>query len=119
MKAVKVKASIKKQVSQPLYRIYTNNKELFAKGQQCINNFIARNIFWEIQKAMAIQMMTAAMTELGKGIVGASKFSAAVTGFSHEVVRRWTFAYFSTLSQYPGSLDDIDDQFVETELSSE
>ena len=64
-------------------------------------------------------MMTAAMTELGKGIVEASKFFAAVTGFSHEVVWRWAFAYFSTLSQYPGSLDDIDNQFVETELSSE
>ena len=40
-KAVKVKASIQKQASQPddtLYRIYTNNKELFTKGQQCINN---------------------------------------------------------------------------------
>ena len=33
MKAVKVKASIKKQASQPddtLYCIYTNNKEVFA-----------------------------------------------------------------------------------------
>lgn len=72
MKAVKVKASIQKQANQPddtLYRIYTNNKELFTKGQQCINDFVARNVSWEIQKAMAIQMMTPAMTELGKGIV--------------------------------------------------
>ena len=68
---------------------------------------------------MAIQMMTAAMTELNKGIVEASKFAAAVTGFSHKVVRRWAFAYFSTLSQYPGSLEDFDDQYIETELSSE
>ena len=41
-KAVKVKASIQKQASQPdddtLYHIYGNNKELFIKGQQCINN---------------------------------------------------------------------------------
>ena len=121
-KAVKVKASIQKQASQSddtLYRIYTNNKELFTKGQQCINNYVARNVSWEIQKALAIQMMTAAMTELDKGIVEASKFAAAVTGFSHQVVRRWAFAYFSNLSQYPGSLDNIDDHYIETELSSE
>ena len=74
---------------------------------------------WEIQKALAIQVMTAAMTELDKGIIEASKFAAAVTGFSHKVVRRWAFAYFSNLSQYPGSLDNIDDHYIETELSSE
>ena len=110
MKAVKVKASIKKQASQSddtLYRIYTNNKELFEKGQQCMNNFVARNVSWELQKAMAIQMMTAAMMEFDKGIVDAAKFAAAVTGFSHEVIRRWAFACFSTLSQYPGSLGPL------------
>ena len=37
---------------------------------------------------MAIQMMTATMSELGKGIVEAAKFATAVTQFSHEVVRR-------------------------------
>jgi hypothetical protein len=102
-----------------LYCIYTNNKELFTKGQQCISDFIARNVSWEIQKVMAIQMMTAAMTELGKGIVKASKFAAAVIGFSHEVVRRWAFAYFGNLSEYSGSLDNIDYHYIETELSSE
>ena len=74
---------------------------------------------WDIQKALAIQMMTAAMTELDKGIVEASKFAAAVTGLSHEVVGRWAFVYFSNSSQYPGSLDNIDDHYIETELSSE
>ena len=47
MNAVKVKTSIKNQVSQSddtLYRIYTNNKELFMKGQQCINDFIVKNV---------------------------------------------------------------------------
>ena len=52
-----------------MYRIYTNNKELFMKRLQCMKDFIAKNVSWEIQKAMAIQMMTAAMTELDIGIV--------------------------------------------------
>lgn len=43
---------------------------------------------------MTIQMTTAAMTELDKGVVEAAGFAVAVTRFSHEVVQRWTFAYF-------------------------
>ena len=65
---------------------------------------------------MAIQMMTAAMSELGKGIVEAANFATAVTQFSHEVVRRQAFTYFSMVAHYPGSLDDIDDYFIEMEL---
>ena len=53
-----------------------------------VNNSIARNVSWKIQKAMAIQMMTAAMMELGRGIIEVSKFAAAVTGFYHIVVQR-------------------------------
>ena len=68
---------------------------------------------------MATQLMAAAVTKLGKEILEAAKFASAVTGFSHEVIRRWAFSYLTTLSQYPGSLDDIDDQFIEAELSSE
>ena len=59
------------------------------------------------------------MTELGKGIVDAAKFAATTTGFSQEVVRRWAFAYFTALDQYPGSLNDVDLDFIQTELSSE
>ena len=73
---------------------------------------------WEVQKALAIQIMTSAMTELGKGIVHAAKFAATTTGFS-QVVRRWAYAYFTALDQYPGSLNDLDLDFIQTELSSE
>ena len=74
---------------------------------------------WDIQKAVAIQIMTSAMTELGKGIIDAAKFAAATTGFSQEVVHRWAFSYFTALNQYPGSIDDLDLDFIETQLSSE
>ena len=62
---------------------------------------------WEVQKAVVIQIMTSAITELGKGIVDVAQFAAAATGFSQEVVRRWAFSYFTALNQYPGSLDDL------------
>ena len=84
-----------------------------------MNGFVTRNVSWEIQKSMAIQLMTATMTELGIGIVESSKFAATVTEFYHKVVQSWAFAYFSTLFQYPGSFDDFDDHYTETELSSE
>ena len=35
------------------------------------------------------------------------------------VVRRWAYAYFTALDQYPGSLNDLDLDFIQTELSSE
>jgi hypothetical protein len=43
----------------------------------------------------------------------------ATTGFSQEVVRRWAFSYFTALAQYPGLLNDLDLDFIQTELSSE
>ena len=59
------------------------------------------------------------MTELGRGIVDAARFAAATTGFSQEIVRRWAYAYFTALEQYPGSLNDIYLNFLQTELLSE
>ena len=65
-----------------------------------------------MQKAIAIQVMT----QLNKGILEAANFA---TSASQEVVRRWAFTYFCTLSQYPGSPDIIDKEYVKLELSSE
>ena len=102
-----------------LCRIFKNNRELFNNGQEKIKNFVSKSVSWEVQKAMAIQIMTEAMTELDMGIIEAAKLAASATGFSHEVVRRWAFAFFCTLSQYPGSLEDIDSEYISMELSSD
>ena len=32
---------------------------------------------------------------------------------------RWAYSYFTALAQYPGSLNDLDLEFIQTELSSE
>ena len=106
-------------VTCTLYSMYTKDRELFDKGQDYISNFVSKNVSWEVQKALAIQIMTSAMTELNKGIIDAAKFAAATTGFSQEVVRRWAYSYFTALAQYPGSLNDLDLEFIQTELSSE
>ena len=118
-KALKSQASQSDDTCSTLYSIFTRDRELFDKGKEYIGNFVSKNVSWEVQKALAIQIMSSAMTELGKGIVDAAKFAAATTGFSQEVVRRWAYAHFTALDQYPGSLNDLDLDFIQTELSSE
>ena len=122
-KGGKIKAKLAKNSSKPgnntLHCIFTKQRELFDKGQECINDFVSKNVSWELEKAIAIQIMTSAMTTLNKGIVDAAKFAATTTGFSHEVIRRWAFGYFTAISEYPGSVDNLDLQFTQTELSSE
>ena len=87
--------------------------------QLCVSNFLSRNVSWEVQKAIAIQTMTTAMTELGMGDVKAANFTGILTGFSGQLVRRWASALFITLAQYPGSLEDVDNSFIQVKLSSE
>ena len=102
-----------------LYSVFTKNKALFNQGKEFVSKYVSRNISWEVQKAIAIQTMTTAMTELRMGVVQAANFAGTLTGFSGQVVRRWASALFVTLAQYPGSLDDVDNSFIELELSSE
>ena len=106
-KGGKIKAS--KPGNNTLHCIFTKQRELFDKGQECINDFVSKNVSWELQKAIAIQ----AMTTLNKGIVDAAKFAATTTGFSHEVIRWWAFGYFTAISEYPGSVDNLDLQFTQ------
>ena len=108
----RVKAKVPKKQSDDTCTLY--DRELFGKGQEYICNFVSKNVAWEVQKAVAIQIMTSAMTELGKGFVDAAQFATATTGFFQEVVRRWAFSYFTDLNQYPGSLDDVDLDFIAT-----
>ena len=101
------------------YSVFTKNKILFNQGKEFVTKYVSRNVSWEVQKAIAIQTMTTAMTELGMGVVKAANFADTLTGFSGQVVRRWASAFFVTLTEYPGSLDDVDDSFIEMELMSE
>ena len=113
MKAVKVKASIKKKASQAdlftqtiraFYEKAAVHKWFYLLLIMCLVRYRKPWPFkWWLQQ-----------WEFDKGIVEASNFAAAVTGFSHKVVWKWALAYFSTLAQYPCSLD-VDDQHIETE----
>ena len=85
-----------------LYSVFTKNKALFNQGKEFVSKYVSRNVSWEVQKAIAIQTMNTAMTELGMRVVQAANFAGILTGFSGQVVRRWASALFATLAQYPG-----------------
>ena len=75
-----------------LYGVFTKSKVLFNHGKEFVSKYVSRNVSWEVQKAIAIQTMTTAMTELGMGVVQAANFAGTLTGFSGQVVRRWASA---------------------------
>lgn len=68
-----------------------------------VSKYVCRNVSWEVQKAIAIQTMTTAMTALGMGVVQAANFAGVLTGFSGQVVRRAS-ALFTTLINTLGHL---------------
>ena len=100
-----------------LLHIFTNNPVVYNKGRECIADYINRNVTLETKKAIAIHVMTSAMSNLECGIVEAAKFASHVSGYSTECVRRWAFSFF-TITVH-SCLDGIDDEFVQTELSSD
>ena len=74
-------------------------------------------VSWEVRKALTNQVMMSAIIELGKGIVGAADFAAAITSFSQEVLRRWAYAHnLTALDQYLAHL--MAELFTQMELSS-
>ena len=58
--------------------VCTRNKT-FNQGKEFVSKYVSRNISLEVQKAIAMQTMTTAMTELGMGV-------GTLTGFSGQVV---------------------------------
>ena len=65
-----------------LLHIFKNNSTLFDKGRECVAGYIDRNITFEINKAIAINVMTSAMANLNYGIVQAAELAAHVSGYS-------------------------------------
>ena len=62
--------------------------------------------------------MVTAMSEWGKGIMESASMASDITGYSAWVIRKWAFEYFSAISIFSGSLDNIDNEFIDIQLSS-
>ena len=72
----------------------------------------------EMDKAIiiAINVMANAIEILSMNIVEAAEFAAQVCGHSGQMVSRW--AFFTSISAYY-CLEDVDNDFISEELSSE
>ena len=68
--------------------------------------------------AIAINVMATAIGNLSMNIVEAAEFAGQVCGHSGQTVRRWAFSFFTSISAY-SCLEDVDDDFINAELSSE
>ena len=62
--------------------------------------------------------MTSLMANKKYSIMEAAGLAAQICGFSSQHVRKWAFALFTPVAAH-SNLDDIDDEFVELELSSD
>ena len=112
---VSLKAS---QKSDSLYKAYKSNSQAFVKGRECLDDYIEKNSTFEFQKAVALKVMVTAMSEWGKGIMESASMASDITGYSAWVIRKWAFEYFSAISIFSGSLDNIDNEFIDIQLSS-
>ena len=78
--------------------------------------YVKRNVPFEVQKAIAITIMTTAIAKWGSCIVDAASHAADCMGFNEESVRIWACALIDT----PLSPDDnLDDARVTEMLSSD
>lgn len=76
------------------------------------------HVSFSMHKAFAHQVMTTAMCKWGKGIVEAVTLASEVTGYSAEAIRKWEFFFFTTFENFSGPRENIDNEFVDLELSS-
>ena len=75
------------------------------------------DVSYEVQKAMAINVMVTALQRWNCTILEAAKYAADCCGFSSECIRRWASAYTVTASAC--STDELnDDEYITDNLSS-
>ena len=90
-----------------LCQIARHNHTVYNKGKECLEEYIAKNAAFDTQKAFALQVLATAMSTWGKGIVEAATLASQVCGFSAEI------------GAFPGPPENIDNEFIYHELSSD
>ena len=92
------------------------DNHIISDTSEHLQQYINRNATYEAQKAMAITVMTTAITKWGCSILEAANRAADCCGFSSKTVRKWASSYIiSTCTLSP---DDITDEFITGQLSS-
>ena len=103
-----------------LYSIYKNSRDAFDKGAEMLLSYVQRNASYEVQKAVAISLMATTMTTFGDDMSTAARVASDYTQFSEHTVHKWASSYFTGLyNVFQASPEDISDETIESELSSE
>ena len=76
------------------------------------------NVTIEMDKAIPINVIATAIENLSMNIVEAAESAGQVCGHSGQTVHRWAFSFFTSISAY-SCLEDVHDDFISAELSSE
>lgn len=97
--------------------VFRKKPHILREGQRLLNEFIERNTTFVLQKIVALHIFATAVMD-GDNISWACKIASRYSGFSDEVVRRWSRAFFLDYLGELANIDDADDSAVEAELDS-
>ena len=100
-----------------LGKILKRRPELLCEGQNVLGKYIERNTTYTIQKAMALNIFSVAVSE-GHGILSACEMAGKCTSFTPRVIRQWAQAVYRDFFAETSNIDDITDDRLESELSS-
>ena len=102
-----------------LRSVFNNNRSAFDTGAGMLISYLQRNASYEVQKAVAISIMATAMAKWDHSITSAAQIAAECTQFSQVTVRRWAMSFFVELQEMFQSPDNVTDELIEDQLSSE
>ncbi len=105
--------------SDSLCQIIRHNPRVYTAGMKSIEEYIGRNATFDMQKAFAIQVFCTAVSTWGQGVIDACNSASAVTGYSAWTIRKWVSSYFLTIGSTPEPIDNLDDELIKLELSSD
>ena len=78
-----------------------------STGTTCIHQYIERNTTFEIQKAIALQVFSASVSN-GSGILGACKVASACTQFAASTIRTsWAVDIFRDYFAVLSNIEDV------------
>ena len=109
------------QAEEPTYKslcqILKKNPEVIEHGMECISKYIQRNTPFVTMKAISLNIFAGAVSS-GMGIIEACELSSACMGYSSETIRLWAVSCFRDFFGDLSCLEDVDNECLETELSS-
>lgn len=101
-----------------LCQLLKKRPQVLEQGMTRICTYIERNTPFVMQKAIALSIF-AKFVSSGKGIVESCDLASFCTNFSSEVIRTWAVVCFRDFLGTVSCIDDVDDESLEVELSSE